>query len=520
MSKFKLTCLGGCGHIGSNMFLFEDEENSFYIDCGISFPNMELLNVNYETPDPSFFPDCENLIVTHGHEDHIGAIPFLFPKKRLHIWCSTFVKHLLRNKLSECSNKFISLYKSEDQIDIGDFRISPFQVDHSIPETHGIHISHQKVPFEIVYISDFKIGTKSQPAWFEYLKKNFRKNSKKLFMLDSTNIRKLSAGNQLESEILDDIEINLKLFKKRIFLTLFSSNVDRLKSFFDAAKKANRKVLLHGRSVKSYYHAALEAGILEHDDDLIHTDHKKIMHDNLLIICTGSQGESRASMNRIARGEDKVFQLDPSTDLVLFSSMSIPGNEEKIQNLKNIISEQKIPILDNRNSNIHVSGHASREDLTMIYKEFEPDFIMPIHGESQFLMDHRHFADDLQLNSKTLDILTGDQYELSNNKIEKKRSFKDYEANLYNSSRYPMEEQTLSERKKLAREGVISIALDKRKKLSVSAKGVPLFEKNIEKFTATIQKIMNEKLSNDLKIEKIKRNIHQLCGQRPIIIIH
>ena len=233
-------------------------------------------------------------------------------------------------------------------------------------------------------------------------------------MLDSTNIRKLQPSIQLESQIEDEIVNTLKLYKKRIFLALFSSNVERLGIFIEAAKKAGRKVLLHGRSVKSYYTAALDADILKHDDQLVFDDHKPIYNENILVICTGSQGEPRASMNRIARGEDKVFKLDPSTDLVMFSSMSIPGNEERIQNLKNIISEKNILILDNRNSKIHVSGHASRDDLAMIYRHFKPQMAMPIHGESHFLLDHRNFIEDLRLNLKTVDVLTGDKFLLNN----------------------------------------------------------------------------------------------------------
>lgn len=520
-SNLSITCLGGCGHIGSNMFLFEQAEHSFYIDCGISFPNMDYLDINYETPNPSFFPNCENLILTHGHEDHIGAIPLLFKKKKLNLWCSNFVKQLLRLKLSECSNKFIQLYQSQKPIELGNFKVSMFQVDHSIPETHGVLIQNEQINLDIVYISDFKIGTIQKPAWFKFLDQSLRPNSKKLFMLDSTNIRKLQSGNQLESQIEDDIEATLRSSKKRIFLTLFSSNVERLNLFIQAARQTGRKVLLHGRSVKSYYAAALNAGILHHDEELVFEDHKTILHDNLLIICTGSQGEPRASMNRIARGEDKVFQLNSRTDLVVFSSMSIPGNEERVQNLKNIIAEKEVLILDNRNTNIHVSGHASRDDLAMIYRHFEPDYIMPIHGETQFLMDHRHFAEDLNLSSETIKVLTGNLFKInSEGQFVKEKDYPDYPSLLFNSSRYEVESSILSERKKLGKEGVVSVSLNKNKKVSIELAGLALPVDNIEKFEKMIHKTMQEKLTKELKIEKIKRNTYQLCGQRPFVIIH
>jgi ribonuclease J len=520
-NNFKITCLGGCGHIGSNMFLFEDEQDSFYIDCGISFPNMDFLDINYETPDPEYWPECENLVLTHGHEDHIGAIPLLFKKRKLNIWCTRFVKQLLRTKLSECSNKNVQLYSSTQEIKIGKFTITPFQVDHSIPETNGILIQHEETLIDIVYISDFKIGTTTKPKWFKFLDGKLRDKSQKLFMLDSTNIRKLQSGIQLESQIQDEIINTLKLYKKRIFLALFSSNVERLGIFIDAARKAGRKVLLHGRSVKNYYAAALEADILKHDDQLVFDDHKPIFNDNMLVICTGSQGEPRASMNRIARGEDKVFKLDAKTDLVIFSSMSIPGNEEKIQNLKNIISEKDILILDNRNSKIHVSGHASRDDLEMIYRHFKPHMTMPIHGESHFLLDHRQFIEDLELGLKTVEVLTGDKFLVNNEGyITKQTNHPQYQSKLFNSSRYSVSDETVSERKKLAKDGVISITVDKKRKTQFQTVGLALPENNTEKFEKMIQKVMQEKLTNELKTQKIKRNTFQLCGQRPVVIIH
>lgn len=520
-SNLNITCLGGCGHIGSNMFLFEQDNASFYIDCGISFPNMDYLDINYETPDPEFFNQCENLILTHGHEDHIGAIPLLFKKKKLNLWCSNFVKQLFRLKLSECSNKFIQLYKSEEPIQIGNFSVFMFQVDHSIPETHGVLIQNNQIGLDIIYISDFKIGTSSPPKWFQFLDKALKTKNKKLFMLDSTNIRKLQSGNQLEGQIVDDIESTLRSSKQRIFLTLFSSNIERLSLFIQAARKTGRKVLLHGRSVKTYYASAIEAGLLTHDDHLVFQDHRPILHDNMLVICTGSQGEPRASMNRIARDEDKVFQLDHKTDLVIFSSMSIPGNEERIQNLKNIIAEKEVLILDNRNTNIHVSGHASRNDLEMIYRHFEPDYIMPIHGETQFLMDHRHFAEDLNLKSETMEVLTGRHFKINaQGQFVKEKDHPQYQSILFNSSRYEVDSQTISERKKLGKDGVIAIAHTKSRKLSIELAGIALKANDREKFEKMIHKVMQEKLPKDLKVDKIKRNTHQICGQRPIVLIH
>ena len=377
------------------------------------------------------------------------------------------------------------------------------------------------MPIDILYISDFKIGTKENPNWFKVCDQLFRKDSKKLFMLDSTNIRKVHSGKQLESDIYSGLREALFHNARRVFLTLFSSNVDRMKNLLAIAKETNRKVLLHGRSVMQYYDSAIAAGIIEHDDKLVFESYGQIPEERLLVLCTGSQGEPRSSLNRISQGEDKTFKLNSKTDIVVFSSMSIPGNEERIQNLKNRISEKGVPIFDNRNADIHVSGHASRDDLKMIYEYFKPEFILPIHGESQFLEEHLNFCDQLNIKYSPHKVFTGGKILVYEGGIKTKSPERDYESLLFSNARFPCTDQHLSEKKKLARDGVISIAHSKRGKLEINFSGLLISGDEKQNYLyESIRKILQLKIPSEQKIEKVKKSCFSLCGQRPVVFIH
>ncbi len=398
------TPIGGAGQIGMNLYLYgyrkpNKEINWLMVDCGIGFADEFYPGIDIMVPDIDFLQNRNNkligVVLTHAHEDHYGAISTLINDKiDVPIFCTKFTAELLKEKISEDYNDMIldmKIVKDNAKFDVGEFNIEFINVAHSIPEPNALKISLGD--FNIVHSADWKldekpvIDRKTDTKKFEKI----GKSGCDVLVCDSTNIFRKDIS-LTESKVADNLIKAIKKIYGLAIVTTFSSNVSRLKSIIDAGIINNRKIILSGRSIKRFVKVAKICGYISKD---VHfheeKDIKKISKSNVLIICTGSQGEGNASLSKIALGRNHLISLCEG-DVVLFSSKTIPGNENSIGYLKNKLVELGAEIIDDTTQDIHTTGHPSRPELEKLYSLLNPTTVIPMHGELFHLSEHINFA--------------------------------------------------------------------------------------------------------------------------------
>ena len=406
----KIEPVGGIGQIGSNMTLIQGQNDTVLIDAGILFPYEDFFDINYLIPDLSTIPTPTHLIISHVHEDHIGAISHvikLFPE--IKILASPFTAALIRKKLEfNHSPHPITEYRHFDQLSFKDFTIDPIHVNHSIPETHGLLIKDLNDEFGLFFISDFKIDHKTiyeRPFDFEKLNRLSKNLKRKVLLVDSTNITSNTLKTPSEMDVIPVVDELFQSTDKRIFITCFSSNIHRLMTFFALAKKHGRNIIPHGRSMISYLNTANELGMIPDYDSIIKSaDSVSPTQDNVVVLLSGCQGDFRGTFRRFCMGEDSTFK-PKIDDLVILSSKAIPGNEKKISLLMNKLSEVGIKIITAQEKLVHVSGHPGRDDLIELYEKFNPTDIIPIHGETSFIRAHIEHIKNILITNYHLSLL-------------------------------------------------------------------------------------------------------------------
>ena len=405
--EFIFCPLGGSGEIGMNMNLFAygNPENKKWIivDIGVTFADETVPGIDLIYPDPGFIVDKKNdllgLILTHAHEDHIGAIAHIWPKLLCNIYATPFTSVLIKEKFKEkkidISNK-LKIVELNGKIQLGNFKIEFVTLTHSILEPNGLSI--ETPAGTVLHTGDWKCDP--NPLIGETI------NQKKLkeigdkgvlaMICDSTNVFSPGrAGSELEvRESLLKIMLNKR---KRIIVTSFASNVARMESIFYCAEKTGRKISLIGRSMHRIYKAARQCGYL---NNLIKPtearDAKKISREKIVYLCTGSQGEPNGAMMRISNYIHPDVYIE-SGDTVIFSSKIIPGNEKKLYKLHNQLVKNGIDVVSEENAFVHVSGHPNREDLKDMYNWVRPRSVIPVHGEHRHMIEHINFAKEMQV---------------------------------------------------------------------------------------------------------------------------
>jgi ribonuclease J len=534
----KIEPVGGIGQIGSNMTLIQGQNDTVLIDAGILFPYEDFFDINYLIPDLSTIPKPSHLIISHGHEDHIGAISHvikLFPE--IKILASPFTAALIRKKLEfNHSPHPITEYRHFDQLSFKDFTIDPIHVNHSIPETHGLLIKDLNDEFGLFFISDFKIDHKTiyeRPFDFEKLNRLSKNLKRKVLLVDSTNITSNTLKTPSEMDVIPVMDELFQSTDKRIFITCFSSNIHRLMTFFALAKKHGRNIIPHGRSMISYLNTANELGMIPDYDSIIKSaDSVSPTQDNVVVLLSGCQGDFRGTFRRFCMGEDSTFKprID---DLVILSSKAIPGNEKKISLLMNKLSEVGIKIITAQEKLVHVSGHPGRDDLIELYEKFNPTDIIPIHGETSFIRAHiEHIKNNFPtaiphylLNFDSL-VVTKD-FKLFVNAGEKRDPI------IIHGKSINLEKEKISERRKLACNGAVFISLKISKnlsdveKISFTTQGLPaLITKSDEKFTRFLNNYFVQsnfkdldKTNEELRIA-VRRYFEPILGYKPQTFIH
>ena len=407
----EVIALGGLGEVGKNMYVIKHNNELIIIDAGVMFPKDELLGIDYVIPDYTFLKENEDkikaLIITHGHEDHIGGIPFLLQSVKIPmIYAPNQAAELIRKKIEERSIPFkdIKVIDENTKIKTKHFEVEFFNTTHSIPDSLGIAINTPNGV--IVSTGDFKFDlTPIGPMSNIHKMAEIGKKGVKLLLSDSTNalVEGFSKSEFKVDTALGDI---FARHTGRLIIATFASNIYRLKHIIETSKKNNRKVVLFGRSMETNVTIAVEHGYIDGKDTIVSADEAlKLKENEITILCTGSQGEPLAALSRIANGSHKQIKLLPN-DLVVFSSSAIPGNGAYIARTINQLYLKGVKVLTNTSLNdIHASGHGNEEELKLMLRIIKPEYFMPMHGEYRMLKAHANLAIDCGMPKENIFIM-------------------------------------------------------------------------------------------------------------------
>ena len=394
-SKLKIIPLGGLGEIGKNLTVYEYGKDIFLVDCGMGFPDQDLYGVDMVIPDISYLranrDRIRGMVITHGHEDHIGAIPYVLREIDIPIYTTTLTAALIELKLEEHDllyNTQIFTKQPGDHFHLGCFEIEFIHVNHSIADAVALAI---KTPLgTIIQTGDFKIDlTPIQGGVIDLARLGQLGNEGVLALLsDSTNVEK-PGYSMSESRVGDGFDTLFKNCDKRIIVTTFASNVHRMQQIINVAAKYGRKVGITGRSMENVMRVATELGYVDLPEDIMvdMTRINSLPKNKAVIICTGSQGETMSALHRIAFSEHKQVSVNAG-DRVIISASAIPGNENMISKVIDGLFQKGAEVIYDRGTPLHVSGHACQEELKMMLALTKPQYFMPVHGEYRMLCKH------------------------------------------------------------------------------------------------------------------------------------
>ena len=407
----KVIPIGGLNEIGKNMTLLEYDDEIMIIDCGMSFPDNEMLGIDVVIPDFTYLiknrEKIKGLVLTHGNEDHIGAIPYLLRDLKVPVYGTRLTIGLVKNKLDEHNvvGDMRTIYAG-DSFKLGKyFEVETIRTTHSIADSICMAI---RTPEGVVFHSgDFKIDytpVDGDPIDLSKLAE-IGDEGVKLMLCDSTNATR-PGFTQSEKVVGRTLENIFRTAKNRIIIATFSSNVHRVQKIVENAVLCGRQVAVSGRSMEKVVNLAIELGYLNIPEgvlvDIKMT--KDIPDDKLVIITTGSQGEPMSALSRIASGEHKGIKLKPR-DMVILSSTPVPGNEKSVSNVVNKLFEAGADVIYSDIAEIHVSGHACQEELKLLHSLLKPEFFMPVHGEFRHLISHARLAEALGEKNKNIFVL-------------------------------------------------------------------------------------------------------------------
>jgi len=406
-SPVRLIPLGGLHEIGKNMTVLEYKDDIIIIDCGMSFPDDEMFGIDIVIPDFTYLiknrEKIRGMVITHGHEDHIGAIPYLVKEINLPIYGTRLTLGLVENKLKEHNLKAkLKVVRPGDKIKLGAFTVETIRTTHSIADS--ICLCIDTPAGKIFHTGDFKVDytpLEGQPIDFHRLAE-IGNEGVLLLMADSTNAER-KGYTPSERTVGRTIENIFRNCTSRILVATFSSNIHRVQKIIDTAVQYKRKVAISGRSMINVVNLAIELGYITVPAGTL-IDINKIRHikdSELVIITTGSQGEPMSALSRMASNDHKAVQIKKG-DVVVLSSSPIPGNEKTISNVVNKLFEKGAEVIYSDIADIHVSGHACAEELKLIHSLLKPKFFVPVHGEYRHLRQHAMIAEELGMDKKNI----------------------------------------------------------------------------------------------------------------------
>lgn len=539
-----ILALGGLGEVGKNMYVIEHKEELIIIDAGVMFPESDLMGIDYVIQDVSYLKANENkikaLIITHGHEDHIGGIAFLLQNVKIPIiYAPGIATSLIKNKLEDNHLNYQNLesFHKDTHLKFKYFDIEFITTTHSIPDSFAVVI---RTPNGIIFeTGDFKFDlTPIGPMADLHKIARIGEEGVKLLLSDSTNALSegFSKSESCVDETLNDI---ISRHYGRIILATFASNIFRIKHIVETCKKNNRQIVTFGRSMKTSIEIAIENGLIK--DRSIFIDENKaknLKRNQVCILCTGSQGEPLAALSRIANGVHKQISLLPD-DLVIFSSKPIPGNAASINKIINKLYLKGVKVFTNEEfSDIHTSGHAKEEELKLMLRLVKPEYFMPMHGEYRMLMAHKTLAEECGIPTENIFICkNGDSIILSENKVQKGESVTAGDVYVDGSRIGDIGSSILKERKIMSHDGILMAIINvnplKKQLLikpNITTRGFIMVNENtdlIEKIEKKVTAIVRDCFSKgnysytDLKgqiILDLSPYISALTGRHPMIL--
>ena len=548
MQEELLFCpLGGSGEIGMNMNLFAygkpDNQKWIMVDIGVTFADDSIPGIDLIYPDPGFIIDKKDdllgIILTHAHEDHIGAIAHIWPQIKCKIFSTPFTAVLIKEKFKEKRidiGNNLKIVNLNGTVDLKPFKVEFITLTHSILEPNGLRI--ETPAGNILHTGDWKCDP--NPLIGDKI------NSKRLkeigdkgvlaMICDSTNVFSIGrAGSELD--VRKSLLNLMSRLKKRIIVTSFASNVARMESIFYCAEKSGRQISLVGRSMHRIYKAAKECGYLKNIINPIDSrDAKKISREKIVYLCTGSQGEPMGAMMRIASYVHPDVLIEKG-DSVIFSSKIIPGNERKLYKLHNQLVRDGIEVISEESDFVHVSGHPNREDLNDMYDWVRPKAVIPVHGEHRHMKEHINFAKEKQIpypikveNGDIVKIYPGKKPEIYD-KAPSGRLYVDGSVSVEEDSK------SIKERKNISSNGYMEVTIlvtpkgNIHKRPIISFKGLPVIkeeefiyglEEEIEKTSKTFSlnnKKQEQNLIDALKIS-CRKYSKEKTGKKPFTNIN
>ena len=395
--------LGGTGEIGMNLNLYGHDGAWLMIDLGITFADDRVGGLDVLMPDPAFIEarrdQLAGLVLTHAHEDHIGAVPYLWPRLRCPIYATPFTAKVLRGKLQEAGlleEAEITEVPMSGRFSVGPFELELITLTHSIPEPNAVVL--RTGAGTVLHTGDWKLDPDPLVGadYDEAALRGLAEERVLAMVCDSTNAL-VEGDSGSEAEVCESLEALIGDQKGRVAVACFASNVARVEAVFRAAEAHGRRVALVGRSLLRIFQAARDTGYLAEVQAPVRVeDLGYLPREEVLLLCTGSQGEPRSALWRIVRDEHPHVTLEEG-DTVIFSSRVIPGNEISIGRLQNALSRQGLHVVTDRDHFIHVSGHPAREELTQMYQWVRPKIAIPVHGEARHLAEHAELARDCQV---------------------------------------------------------------------------------------------------------------------------
>ncbi len=536
--------LGGLEEIGLNMTVFQYNSDIIVVDAGLMFPEEDMLGVDFVIPDFSYVVENKDklrgIIITHGHEDHTGALPFLLKEVNVPVYATPLTAGMIREKLRESGIKAeIFTVRPREKINLGKFEIEFIRVTHSIVDGIGLGIT---TPVgRIIHTGDFKLDPTPVDGELMDLHKftEYGEKGTLLLLSDSTNAEK-GGFTFSEKEVRRVFEDIFAKTHGRIIIATFASNIHRIQQAIDVAVMFGRKVFLCGKSMVANAQIALELGYLKIPPGtwLRIEELNKVSDDKVVIITTGSQGEPMSVLSKIATGEHKHVKVKQG-DTVILSAKMIPGNERSIGRIINHLFKRGADVIYEKVSEVHVSGHASKEELKLILNLIKPKYFMPIHGEFRHLMYHAKLAEKVGISRENIFILeNGEVLEIDEQGIARKNG-------QVNSGRIfidgklmgDVESMVLRDRMRLAHDGIVLIllAIEKATKRVVTGPEVIsrgfIFEDTSQDIiynvrdmvTKTIQSMEHDIISDTALLQTkirdtLKKYLRDTMGRRPLIM--
>ncbi len=539
--------LGGLGEVGKNMYCVQYENDIIVIDSGLKFPDEYLMGIDYVLPDYQYLIDNEDkiraLIITHGHEDHIGGIPFLVKQVKIPvIYANGLSLGLIKNKLEERVNFPVNLkeYNENEALVFNNFNISFFRTNHSIPDTFGVRL---KTPVgSVVHTGDFKFDFSPTSKDSDYHKMaKIGEEGVSVLLSDSTNAE-LDGFTISEKVVSQTIRDMFESIEGRIIISTFASNIHRVQQIVEASIQTGRRIAVFGRSMTKNIDVGYKLGYIKAPKGtFIYTRNprQEITTNKLTILCTGSQGEPMAALTRIAAGIHKQISLKPG-DTVILSSSPIPGNQESVNRTINMLYKRGAKVITQSPfADVHASGHGGQNELKLMLKLMRPKYFMPIHGEYRMLKIHAELGEDTGIPKENTFIMgNGDVLAINEKKAYIKGQVQTSDVYVDSESIGEVGSLVIKDRRELSDDGLLSVIItinENNREIECAPNVVSrgfIYTKNFDNMTKDLQEITikacdkfldyGKKLNiNGIKIEvtrALKAYINKMTKRSPMIM--